>query len=105
MGVNVHIKRAFAICTSAFVIAASTTIPALAGGHHDDGDQPGTGMGATRAILLFVLLPMAISGLIALFVLAPGWTKSARAATTGGFLDDPSAREVDGKSPRAQIEY
>jgi hypothetical protein len=97
-------KRALATCTSALVIAASTAIPALAGGHHDDGDEPGTGMGATHAILLFVLLPLAISGFIALCVLAPGWTKSARAATTGGFLDDPSAREVDVQSPRAQIE-
>ena len=105
VAVNVNMKRAFATSTSALVIAASTTLPALAGGKRDDGDEPGTGMGATHAILLFVLLPIAISGLIALFVLAPGWTKSARAATTGGFLDDPSAREVDGKSPRAQIEH
>lgn len=87
------------------MITASTAIPALAGDHRDDGDQPGTGMGATRAILLFVLLPIAISGLITLVVLAPGWMKSARAATTGGFLDDPTAREDEGKSLRARIEY
>ena len=97
-------KRAFATCTSALVIAASTAIPALAGGHRDDGDEPGTGMGAAHAIVLFVLVPLAISGLIALFVLAPGWTKSAREATNAGFLDDPSARQVEEASTRTQIQ-
>jgi len=97
-------KRAYAICSSALVIAASTAIPALAGSNRDDGDEPGTGMGAAHAIVLFVLVPMAISGLIALFVLAPGWTKSARAATNAGFLDDPSVRQVEEASARTQIE-
>lgn len=97
-------KRAFATCTSALVIAASTTLPALASGKRDDGDEPGTGLGTAQAILIFVLLPLAISGIIALFVLAPGWTKSARAATSGGFLDDPSVRQVEEASARTQIE-
>jgi len=97
-------KRAFAICTSALVIAASTTLPALAGGKRDDGDEPGTGLGTAQAILIFVILPIAISGIIALFVLAPGWTKSARAATNHGFLDDPSVRQVEEASARTQIE-
>ena len=98
------LRRFLATSSSVALIAASTALPALAGGKRDDGDEPGVGIGETRAILMFVLLPMAISGLIALFVLAPGWTKSARAATTGGFLDDPTVREVKETSPRAQIE-
>jgi len=97
-------KRAFATCTSALVIAASATLPALAAGKRDDGDEPGAGLGSAQAILLFVVLPIAISGLIALFVLAPGWTKSAREATNGGFLDDPSVRQVEEASARNQIE-
>jgi len=97
-------KRAFATCTSVLVIAASVTLPALAGGKRDDGDEPGTGMGAAHAILLFVVVPLAISGIIALLVLAPGWTKSAREATTGGFLDDPTVRRVEEASTRTQIE-
>jgi hypothetical protein len=97
-------KRAFGICTSALVIAASTTLPALAGGKRDDGDEPGAGLGTAQAILIFVILPIAISGIIALFVLAPGWTKSARAATNDGFLDDPSVRQVEEVSTRTQIE-
>lgn len=101
---TITLRRFFATSSSVAVIAASTALPALAGGKRDDGDEPGVGIGETRAILLFVLLPLAISGLIALFVLAPGWTKSARAATNGGFLDDPTVREVKDSSPRAQIE-
>lgn len=97
-------KRAYATCTSALVIAASTTLPALAGGKRDDGDEPGAGLGTAQAILIFVLLPIAISGIIALFVLAPGWTKNAKAATNGGFLDDPSVRQVEETSARTQIE-
>lgn len=100
---TVSTRRVFATCSSTLFIAAATTLPALANGKRDDGDEPGMGLGTMNAILIFVLLPIAISGLIALFVLAPGWTKSAKQATHDGFLDDPTALPSQEQTSATQI--
>ena len=100
---TVQLRRTIAVCTSTLTIFGLSTLPALAAGKRDDGDEPGAGLGTAHAILLFVLLPIAISGLIALFVLAPGWTKSAQQATHGGFLDDPTELPAGETSHRAAI--
>lgn len=72
----------------------------------DDGDQPGEPMGTLNAILWFVVLPLAISGIIALLTMGPSWTSAARKSTRGGYLDDPTLadREVSGNE-RSQIGY
>ena len=92
--------------TSAFAVWASTSVaPAFAETtKRDDGDQPGEPMGTLNAILWFVVLPLAISGIIALLTMGPSWTSAARKSTRGGYLDDPtlSDRQVAG-SERSQI--
>ena len=92
--------------SSAFAVLASTSIaPAFAETtKRDDGDQPGEPMGTLNAILWFVVLPLAISGIIALLTMGPSWTSAARKSTRGGYLDDPtlSDRQVAG-SERSQI--
>jgi hypothetical protein len=92
--------------TSALVVLALTSVsPAFAEStKRDDGDQPGEPMGTLNAILWFVVLPLAITGIITLLTLGPSWTSSARKSTRGGYLDDPtlSDRQVSG-SDRSQI--
>lgn len=90
------LRRTVSAISSAFVISASYLAPALAsGGKRDDGDEPGAGLGTASAILIFVVLPIAISAVIALFVLAPGWTKGAKESSQGQFLDDPTNRQIE----------
>ena len=92
--------------TSALVVLALTSVsPAFAEStKRDDGDQPGEPMGTLNAILWFVVLPLAITGIITLLTLGPSWTNSARKSTRGGYLDDPtlSDRQVSG-TERSQI--
>ena len=89
---NLH--RLQKACVSAAVISIAYVSPVLAdSGKRDDGDEPGAGLGFLNAVLMFVVIPLVISGVIALLVMAPGWTKSAKSATKNGFLDDPSAVE------------
>ena len=92
--------------TSAFaVLASASVVPAIAETtKRDDGDQPGEPMGTLNAILWFVVLPLAISGIIALLTMGPSWTSAARKSTRGGYLDDPtlSDRQVSGNE-RSQI--
>ena len=87
------------------VLSATWISPAFAETtKRDDGDQPGEPMGTLNAILWFVALPLAISGIIALLTMGPSWTSAARNSTRGGYLDDPtlSDRQVSG-SDRNQI--
>jgi hypothetical protein len=92
--------------TSALVVLALTSVsPAFAEStKRDDGDQPGEPMGTLNAILWFVVLPLAITGIITLLTLGPSWTSSARKSTRDGYLDDPTLwdRQVSG-SDRSQI--
>lgn len=90
-----NLRRATSVLSSTFVIAASYVAPALANSKRDDGDEPGAGMSTASAILIFVVLPIAITALISLFVLAPGWTKGAKESASGQFLDDPTNRQIE----------
>ena len=92
--------------TAASVVLVSTAIsPAFSQDlKRDDGDEPGEPMGTLNAILWFVVLPLAITGIITLLTLGPSWTSAARKSTRGGYLDDPTLadRQVPG-SDRSQI--
>lgn len=89
-----NLRRSASTLAATLVIAASQVAPVLANNKRDDGDEPGAGLSTASAILIFVILPIAISGLIALFVLAPGWTKGAKQSASGQFLDDPTNRQI-----------
>ena len=72
----------------------------------DDGDEPGVHMGTLDAILWFVVLPLAITGIITLLTLGPSWTSAARNSTRNGYLDDPTLSEKQiPPSERSQITY
>ena len=99
-------RRSFSVISTTFVLGATVLAPAFAtSGKRDDGDEPGVGLGVGGAIILFVLVPLAISGIIALAVLAPGWTSSARKATKNGFLDDPTSEQLNSNPERAKLTY
>lgn len=89
-----NLRRTVATLSSTLVIAASHAGPVIANTKRDDGDEPGAPISAATAIILFVLVPLAIAGLIALFVLAPGWTKGAKESANNQFLDDPTNRQL-----------
>jgi len=105
--VTKNLRRITALASTTFVLSATAVAPAFATTKRDDGDEPGAGIGSASAIIYFVIVPLAISGFIALLVLAPGWTKNARNATRGGFLDDPTLadRQVTQATERQQITY
>jgi hypothetical protein len=101
------IRRLWSISSVAAVLVSTSVSQAFADStKRDDGDQPGEAMGTLSAILWFVVLPLAISGIIALFTLGPSWTSAARKSTRDGYLDDPTLadREVSGND-RSQIGY
>lgn len=105
---NSKLRRIWATTASTAVLSATVIVPAMAnGGKYDDGQEAGEPLGMMNAILWFVILPLSVTGLIALLTLAPGWTSSARKATKGGFLDDPTAadRQVESKNSRSEISY
>ena len=106
MGVTIKIRQSLSVISATLVIGATALAPVFAsGGKRDDGDEPGAGMGTSNAIILFVLVPLAISAIIAIAVLAPGWTSSARKATKNGFLDDPNNDQLSAGPERAKLTY
>lgn len=101
-----NMRRIWAVTAATAVVSVSAIVPAVAnGGKYDDGQEAGEPIGLMNAILWFVVLPLSISAIIALLVLAPGWNSSARKSTQGGFLDDPTLadRQVESKSARGEI--
>lgn len=58
-------------------------------GTFDDGEERGTPMGVGEAVLVFVVLPIAIAGIIWLLVKAPGWTRSGRTDADGAWTEEP----------------
>lgn len=101
------IRRLWSSTSVAAVLISTSAAPAFAEStKRDDGDQPGEPMGTLNAILWFVVLPLAISGVIALLTMGPSWTSAARKSTRDGYLDDPTLadREVS-SSDRSQIGY
>lgn len=101
-----NLRKVAMTVSSVAVISASVVGPAFAGTHNDDGEDRGTPMSLTQVILWFVVSPIAISGLISLTVMAPGWVRKARASSVNGFLDDPTLadRQITGHHARAQID-
>jgi len=100
-----RIRRFWATTIAVSVLAVTSVSPAIAEAtKRDDGDEPGEPMGTLNAILWFVVLPLAIYGIIALLTMGPSWTSAARKSTRGGYLDDPtlSDRQVP-ESERSQI--
>jgi hypothetical protein len=102
--VKINLRRIWATTASTAVLA-TTALPAFAEStKRDDGDQPGEPMGTLYAVLWFVVLPLVITGLLALLTMGPSWTSAARNSTRDGFLDDPTLadRQVN-QSDRSQI--
>jgi hypothetical protein len=54
-----------------------------------EGADPGKGIGPAETILLFVVLPLAAFGLVALLVLLPGAVRSYRYRPAEGWTADP----------------
>ena len=104
---KINLRRIWATTASTALISAAA-LPAFAEStKRDDGDQPGEPMGTLSAILWFVVLPLTITGIIALLTLGPSWTSAARKSTKGGFLDDPTLadRQVEAGTEKREISY
>lgn len=102
------IRRLWSSSLVAAVLVSTSVSPAIAEStKRDDGDQPGEAMGTLYAILWFVVLPLAISGIIALLTLGPSWTSAARKSTRDGYLDDPtlSDRQIETNGEKREISY
>jgi hypothetical protein len=104
--VSKNFRKALSACVASGVFAVASAMPVLAGTKHDDGDQPGQGLGVQGAILWFVILPLAIYAVIALLVMGPGWVSAAKKSATDGFLDDPTGEKpVSAKPETASLTY
>lgn len=88
--INNRIRRVWAVASSTAVVAATSVAPVLAGSKNDDGEERGASLSLGHTILIFVVIPLAITLVISALVLAPGWTSAARKSTNDGYLDDPS---------------
>lgn len=100
------IRRIWSTSSAIAILLSTSVAPAFAEStKRDDGDQPGVPMGTLSAILWFVVLPLTITGIIALLTLGPSWTSAARNSTKGGFLDDPTLadRQVEANSIKREI--
>lgn len=101
-----NFRKALSVCVSSGVVALASAMPVLADNKHDDGDQPGQGLGVQGAILWFVILPLAIYAIIALLVMGPGWVSTAKKSSANGFLDDPTGEKPVGSKPEtASLTY
>ena len=100
-------RRIWATTTATVILSATAIYPVLAETiKRDDGDEPGEPMGTLSAILWFVVLPLAITGIITLLTLGPSWTSAAKNSTRDGYLDDPTLSETQiPPSERSQITY
>ena len=98
-------RRAAAATVCTLVLTSASLAPAIAGTQDWDGQDRGEPMSLGEAIVIFAVIPLAISGLLAALVLVPDWFRKAKASTRGGFLDDPTLadREAIEPSARAQI--
>ena len=89
------VRRVVSAVTSTAVVGITYAAPAIAGSKDHDGQDRGIPMPLWQAIILFVLTPLGISAAIAFLTLLPGWMRSAKAATRGGFMDDPTSGDRD----------
>jgi len=102
------IRRIWSSSSAVAILVSTSVSPAFAEStKRDDGDQPGEPMGTLNAVLWFVVLPLAISGLLALLTMGPSWTSAARKSTQGGYLDDPtlSDRQIETDAEKREISY
>lgn len=73
--------RAAAVVVTSFALTAIAVGPVAASSRDmtvDDGEERGAPMSLGTAFLLFVVVPLAVAGLVWLLVKAPGWKSSAR---------------------------
>ena len=100
-------RRIWATTTATAILSVTAIYPVLAETiKRDDGDEPGEPMGTLNAILWFIVLPLAITGIITLLTLGPSWTSAAKNSTRDGYLDDPTLSEKQiPPSERSQINY
>ena len=66
----------------------------------DDGDEPGVSISGSAAIALFIGLPLLISGLVALAILAPQWSRRARRES--GFVSHTETWWLNGPGNEAK---
>jgi hypothetical protein len=66
----------------------------------DDGDEPGVSISGSAAIALFIGIPLLISGLIALAILAPQWSRRARRES--GFVSHTETWWLNGPGNEAK---
>lgn len=69
----------------------------------DDGEERGTPMSIGQAVLFFVVIPLAIVGLVWLLVKAPGWTRSGRTGSDDVWAGDPLSVGTAASSDRAAL--
>ena len=96
---NLNLRRAVTTISSVTIVSVSVVAPVFASGNSDDGEDRGTPMPLTTAVLLFVVTPILVSFGIALLVSLPGWVRKAKASTVNGFLDDPTLADRQVESP------
>ena len=76
--------RAALVVGTTAVLVTGMASPALAmtgngwGSTYDDGEERGTPMSGAQVVLVFVILPLAVVGLIWLLARAGSWTSSGR---------------------------
>jgi hypothetical protein len=85
--------RAAAVVVTSFALTAIAVGPVAAASRDmtvDDGEERGTPMSLATAFLLFVVVPLAVAGLVWLLVKAPGWKSSARMDDLQGGAELPA---------------
>lgn len=90
---NKTLRRFITGTTSAGILAVTAVAPAIAGSKNDDGEERGDTFSSVESFILFVVIPIAFILLTAVLVYAPSWISKAKAASRGGFLDDPTAAD------------
>lgn len=97
---NPNLRRALTAVTSTAVVSITAIAPVFASGtNYDDGEERGTPMTLTQAVLWFVVTPIVASFGIALLVSIPTWVRKAKQSTVSGFIDDPTLADRQVGSP------
>ncbi|MCA0329971.1 MAG: hypothetical protein LCI03_08710 [Actinobacteria bacterium] len=89
--------RAALVVGTTAVLVTGMASPALAmtgngwGSTYDDGEERGTPMSGAQVVLVFVILPLAVVGLIWLLARAGSWTSSGRIGADDAWTEQPVA--------------
>jgi hypothetical protein len=75
---GVNRRRTAAVLAATLVWSTLTAAPALAALHRDDGDDPGKQISILKAILVFGVIPLGATAVIALLVMLPSLAKGPR---------------------------